>query len=259
MQFWSACTGCNELLDVVDGYGQTSHGGDCGSGDPLVDAYLAAVDADDAQLAEQLGAAIDALDQRPRPLGAAALGYAELGWPVFPLQPGTKIPMPGSRGFTDATTDPDRVRAWWAQHPDANIGLPTGRAFDVLDVDVPAGIWHWVDLRDSGRLPDVHGIAGTPRGGLHVLLEPTGGGNRAGMLPGIDYRGLGGYVVAAPSRRDGRRWHWVVRPSPRITGVGAAEKPAPARAGDGVRWLVCGGIGAQGCTCGPHDHPRRSA
>ena len=41
-------------------------------------------------------------------------------------------------GWQAATTDPDRVVAWWREWPYANIGYrPDGRV--VLDVDVPVG------------------------------------------------------------------------------------------------------------------------
>ena len=35
--------------------------------------------------------------------------YAELGFPVFPLMPGTKKPFPGTNGFLDATTEASRI------------------------------------------------------------------------------------------------------------------------------------------------------
>lgn len=234
MRIHSTCSSCNELL-IVSELGQQLHDS-CQqtfpTGEPLVDAYLAAVHRDDHQQAEQLAAAIDADDHRDRPLMPAALLYATWGWPVFPLQPGTKVPYERSRGFVDATTDPDVVRKWWTKAPNSNIGVATGHRFDVLDVDwltkdteQPSGAQtSWPDLRDSGKLGDVHGLATTPRGGVHVLMEATGGGNKAGFLPGLDYRGAGGYIVAAPSRAPGgRRYSWWHRPSPLLTTPAADE------------------------------------
>lgn len=236
MRIYSTCTACNTAL-MVSELGQQLHDS-CQTtfptGEPLVDAYLAAVDREDPAAA-QLAAAIDADEQRPRPLLPAALAYASWGWPVFPLQPGLKVPYDRSRGFQDATTDPDVVRKWWTRAPDSNIGVATGHRFDVLDVDwltkdtlqASGAQTSWPDLRDSGRLPDVHGLATTPRGGVHVLLEPTGGGNKAGFLPGLDYRGRGGYIVAAPSRAaNGRTYSWWHRPSPAITTVPAEAEQA---------------------------------
>lgn len=47
----------------------------------------------------------------------AALAYAAKGMPVFPLAPGTKVPMKGSHGHLDATTREAVVRANWELHP----------------------------------------------------------------------------------------------------------------------------------------------
>jgi Bifunctional DNA primase/polymerase, N-terminal len=69
----------------------------------------------------------------------AAVAYAARGWPVLPLRPGGKAPLiaraEGGHGVHDATIDPDRIRAWWAAHPAANVGLAAGAAFWALDVD----------------------------------------------------------------------------------------------------------------------------
>lgn len=149
-------------------------------------------------------------------LGPTALWYAKRGWAVFPLAPNGKQPLlskrSGGNGLHDATTDLDQVRQWWTQHPEANIGLPTGHLFDVIDVDGPEGIR---SLQEVGLTEAVHGKVSTPNG-FHYFVTPTGDGNRARVLPGIDYRGVGGYVVAPPSQIDFKRYSWVVKPSPEI-------------------------------------------
>jgi hypothetical protein len=46
--------------------------------------------------------------------------------------------------------------------------------------------------------------------GFHYYLQLAGIGNRAGILPGVDYRGRGGHVVGPPSEHpDGHRYRWV--------------------------------------------------
>lgn len=161
----------------------------------------------------------------PDALASAARYYANQGLAIFPLRPGGKIPLhprahdPGNpcrgqcgrdgHGLYDATTDPARITTWWAATPQANIGLPTGRLFDVLDVDPPDGWLSLAELRGQGLVPETIGYVITARTGAHLYVAPTGRGNATGFLPGIDWRGSGGYVVAPPSRSDnGGTWEW---------------------------------------------------
>src|SRR5262245_13320754 len=146
-----------------------------------------------------------------------ALGYAEQGWPVFPIEPRGKRPLGllAPHGLKDATTDADQIRRWWTAQPDANIGIPTGIAFDVGDFDTADAVKrfqalcpeHNLDARKLTRIA-------TGRGGRHVLWAPTGIGNRAGVIPGMDWRGKGGYIVAPGSiHPNGEVYRWVTQPN----------------------------------------------
>jgi hypothetical protein len=151
----------------------------------------------------------------------AALEYAAMGWPVFPVHTPTdgrcscgqtscgsigKHPRT-RRGLHDATIDLDVVVAWWEQWPDANIGIRTGIAFDALDIDVD-------DLAEVGFEEPIELPGGptarTGGGGWHFLFAPTGLGNRARLVAHADWRGDGGYIVAAPSlHASGQRYRWI--------------------------------------------------
>jgi hypothetical protein len=155
----------------------------------------------------------------------AALEYAARGWPVFPLhgiRGGTCTcgkPTCGSRGKhprtehgkDDATTDVTRIRAWWQRWPDANVGGLTGEASGViaLDVDPPEGEDSLAGLLNGRSLPPTP-ISITGRG-RHFLLAHAGRSiaNRAGLLPGLDVRGDGGYIVLPPSiHESGTAYVW---------------------------------------------------
>jgi hypothetical protein len=106
----------------------------------------------------------------------------------------------GGNGLYDATTDDGQIQAWLQKHPNANIGLRSGVAFDVVDLDglrATEALETARQGRDKLRGPMVQ----TPHG-WHVLVQPTGVGNRVGVLPGVDFRGANGYVVAPPSIVD---------------------------------------------------------
>ena len=148
-------------------------------------------------------------------LAAWASAYAAFGWPVFPLTPRNKTPLT-KNGFQDATVHPDQIAEWWTVWPEANIGLPTGISFDVLDVDGPEAartLTTWI--ADYSQIMPYHhdGPVSITGKGWHFLFRPTGRGNGAKLLDGapLDFRGLGGYIVAPPSiHPKGHRYRWHV-------------------------------------------------
>jgi hypothetical protein len=156
----------------------------------------------------------------------AAEAYAALGLPVVAMHGvrgdggctcprGTRCGDPGKHPRladwpTTASTSPAEVACWWRRWPTANVGLATGRRFDVLDVDGPHGEAELRALAQAGAVPGGGPLARTGGGGWHVLLAPTGAGNRVGLRPGLDWRGRGGLIIAPPSRHaSGRAYRWV--------------------------------------------------
>ena len=82
----------------------------------------------------------------------AALAYARKGLQIFPCQPRAKRPATAN-GLKDATTDPDRIRAWWHHEPAFNVAVATGSVSGVFVVDVD-GLDAEVELR---KLEAEHG------------------------------------------------------------------------------------------------------
>jgi Bifunctional DNA primase/polymerase, N-terminal len=131
---------------------------------------------------------------------------ARLGLPVFPCLASKAPAIPRSRGgngFKDASTDYRRVRELWALAgaSAALVGVPTGPSsgFDVLDIDTRHGGHLW-EAEHSVQLGETR-IHCTPSGGRHWLFHHVDGvANSAGRIaPGVDTRGLGGYVCFPPS------------------------------------------------------------
>ena len=134
------------------------------------------------------------------PLCEWALHYASKGIPIFPVAAKTKIPLKGSRGVDDATTDTGKIKAWWAANPHANIGAACGHAFDVVDLDGMEGQQTFKE-REKENKSSIIASSKTPGGGYHVFYEvavcPMTNGVK--KLPGIDLRTKGGYVLLPPS------------------------------------------------------------
>lgn len=238
MIIYTTCATCRGLMQVTREDGTDVFHPTCDPPPPsrmdkLLEDFLAAAQmGDQPALEAQLEREIEELQSRPPRLKDAALAYVSWGWPVFPLRPREKRPATPN-GFHDATLDATRVAEYWTRYPDANIGLPTGVMFDVVDIDVPQGTETLCRLIKEGKVDalvpkgdgkhPVHGKVVTASGGQHWYVPPTGNGNKADVygkvgLHGIDFRGNGGYVVAPPSwlGERGRSWSWLVKPSPTI-------------------------------------------
>ncbi len=142
-----------------------------------------------------------------------ALTYASRGWPVFPCQPGQKIPAT-RHGYRDATTDQERITAWFSLLPPWNLAIATGTPGpDVLDVDQHGkagnGFAALERLRRAGLLDGASACVRTPRGGLHIYFMGSHQHNGHLADQHVDFRSEGGYILAPPSRIDGRPYRLI--------------------------------------------------
>lgn len=169
-------------------------------------------------------------DDSYREILRAALYYAsQFGWQVFPTyEPVAAFacscgnPNCGKNtgkhprvphGLNDATVDVSQIQSWWARWPHANIAIRTGLASGIVVADFDG---------DAGqRILDSHPRVNTPTvrtgsGGTHLFFKATGPLPSCApilpRLPGLDLRGEGGYVVAAPSFAANMesRYIWIV-------------------------------------------------
>jgi hypothetical protein len=150
-------------------------------------------------------------------LHQAALDYNAMGWPIFRLQPKGKTPIGGTRGRDDATTDRIQISRWWTELPTLNIGLATGdeSKIFVLDADPKDGGDESLRQLESehGPLPRTRTAITGSLGTHHYFLMRGDIRNSASLIaPGIDIRGVGGYVVLPPSEHPDytppRFYHW---------------------------------------------------
>lgn len=155
-------------------------------------------------------------------------------------------------GVKDASTDAEVVAGWWEIWPEANIGIATGYPFAfVVDEDVPGALAdRWPDevstltyAADMGGI--VPAVQQTPRGRHYLFstgwpadelpeLGNSAGGRGRSLGQGIDTRGRGGYIVAAPSVTPDGTYRWrssPIGPCPVLPdAMDAALRPEPLRA-----------------------------
>jgi hypothetical protein len=148
-----------------------------------------------------------------------ALPCLARGWWVFPLQPRSKLPFKGSRGFKDATLDRTQVEAWGRAVPDANCGIATGPSgLVVLDLDGPEG---QAQLKAIARSFDKG--SGVPRtlvvktgrpGGFHLYYAGTEVPSSQVKGEHLDVRGSTGYVLAPGCVHENGSIYTIVVDSP---------------------------------------------
>ncbi|WP_153721776.1 bifunctional DNA primase/polymerase [Sporosarcina cascadiensis] len=189
------------------------------------------------------------INRRNEKMLKSAVAYAKVfNWHVFPvhgLNAGNctcgnskckqiaKHPITHN-GLKAATNNIETIKQWWGtDFPGANIAIRTGResGIFVLDVDI-----HKVDGRETlrelekthGPLPDtIESITGS--GGSHYFFNYQEGiGNKVNFQPGLDIRGDGGYIVAAPSVHEtGSCYEWEL-----------SSRPLEIPIADAPRWLT---------------------
>lgn len=159
-------------------------------------------------------------------------------------------------GHNDATTDPLRIDAWFTPPPDWqhevaavggvgpwipwNLGVATGRGLVVIDAearqtrtDLPSGIEvldDWETWTKGTSLPANPRVIRTGGGGLHLWLRVDDGlhvKSRNRVLPAIDVKADGGYVLYPPSLHvSGDRYRLI------------ADRTPPACGPELVAWLL---------------------
>jgi len=140
----------------------------------------------------------------------AALDYAGRGFSVIPVR-ADKKPFIRWTEYQKRRATTEEIREWSAKYPGAMIGIVTGEISGILviDCDTPDGYESIQRLiPESIIIP----MARTPRGGWHLyFLFPKDCKLTvaAGIMPGVDFRAEGGYIIAPPSiNADGASYRW---------------------------------------------------
>jgi Bifunctional DNA primase/polymerase, N-terminal len=149
----------------------------------------------------------------------SALQWIADGFSICPLHVRGKRPQGrlAPNGFKSATLDPDVVRDWWTESPNANIGIATGAGFFVIDLDNDEAIADFDELAQRhGGMPPTFTVA-TGRGQhLYFKTEAAVPCTTSKIGAGIDVRGVGGGIVAPPSIHQSGKRYRIIRDDPLV-------------------------------------------
>lgn len=142
------------------------------------------------------------LEEKVRP-------YLDMGWYIFPIQPGGKAPLTPN-GFKDASNSVEQIIEWAQRWKDCNWAVaPAASDLIIVDLDTykDAGVSDNF-LARVGVLPKTR-EARSANGGTHLYFIGPQVPSRNGIIKGVDVRSSNGYVLLPPSVVNGKPYEWV--------------------------------------------------
>ena len=134
----------------------------------------------------------------------AAKKYIKRGWSVIPVF--GKIPAENWKEYQGRIVNENTIDLWWDKYPNANVGIVTGKisGITVIDVDSEKG---GDESLKTIQFPITEAVK-TPHGWHFYFKYNPDYPQGVGILPGIDIRNDGGYVVGPPSTNAGLNYEW---------------------------------------------------
>ncbi len=142
-----------------------------------------------------------------------ALEYQKKGMSVMPVQKNKKPYLKEWKSHQETIPTEDQVKSFWADHPEANIGIITGKisGITVIDLDSDNAYHEFQEkyLSDSIETP----IAKTPNG-YHFYFNYFKDAVSRRFADDMDCKSDGGYIIAPPSSNGkGGKYKWISKAS----------------------------------------------
>lgn len=132
-------------------------------------------------------------------LFSSAFSLAVKGYSVMPVGPDKKPLLKTWRPYQTKAAQEEEITDWWNEHPQANVGIITGKISGITVIDIDTHKGGGVSLDAFPRTYTVK----TGNGGYHLYYKYEAGlsisANAYPQFPNVDIRSDGGYVIAPPS------------------------------------------------------------
>lgn len=143
--------------------------------------------------------------------------YIDRGWNIFPVEANGKRPVVVSTGKddqgekyeirfkwkdleTNRVTKP-QVERWFQMYPNCNWGVICGKVSDIVVVDVDGSEGAESLKKYHPEMENTKTLVQKSPRGFHLIFKHTGNPVKSfPILPKVDIKGDGGYIVIAPSK-----------------------------------------------------------
>ena len=145
-----------------------------------------------------------------------ACSYIKLGWSVIPIEPRGKKPLIKWEKYQKEKATEDQIKKWWVKYPNANIGIITGTISEIIVIDIDSAKGQEEYTVKLGELHNTISQRTGKKDALQLFFKHPRDRkyqNKAGLLPDVDIRADGGYVIVPPSiHPNGKTYKWVIDP-----------------------------------------------
>jgi hypothetical protein len=132
----------------------------------------------------------------------SVLGLLSQGYSVFPIVRGTKRPMVAWGRYQESLPEPSLVNAWLKAWPGCSWAIACGPVSRLVVVDVDPRHGGDKTMTEYPALPPTV-VSGRGDGGYHTYIRtPEAISSRNSLLPGVDLKGVGSFVVAPGSTHE---------------------------------------------------------
>jgi len=143
-----------------------------------------------------------------------AMEYCKRGFSIIPIKSKDKSPpLIAWEDHQARKADEAEIKGWFEKWGDINLGLVTGEVSGIIVIDIDSEAAKEGLKKHAGDY-DLEAVPRSRTGrGWQLFFRHPGGKiqNRAGILPNLDFRGDGGYVVVPPSTHpNGETYEWEV-------------------------------------------------
>jgi hypothetical protein len=144
----------------------------------------------------------------------AALKYYEKGFSVFPANPNTKKPLCEWKKYQTERASIEQIHEWFDKSSNG-IAIVTGKISNLFVIDFDRYKKGFSEEIALALVPDtvIAPTVKTIQDGRHMYFcNPDFDVTiNAGIVPGVDFRGNGGYVLAPPSKNiSGSQYTWEI-------------------------------------------------
>ncbi len=151
----------------------------------------------------------DDIKHRDVALKTALILAKNYGFSVIPVG-GNKKPLISWKEYQDRGATVEEIRKWFNDFPQPGVGIVTGKLSNLVVFDIDPRHGGTNELFKEYETVSVK----TGGGGEHYYFRYKEGiQNTTNLLPGIDVRGEGGYVIAPPTvHSSGNSYRWLRKP-----------------------------------------------